>query len=476
MLKTSFNNILFNGFDSNCSEKLPQSFQDNHNVYWITNKTRYLKNPNVRQINNLHIGPLPPKKKKSIHLQAFKQYEEEYFYLLNRLYPYLGYIPKWEKRIILNRQISYWDDVLTNNKIDLFIGSNLPHEIHDYVINRLCILRSIPTLYYYQVFQNCMVLVDKISQIKNLVKGTGSSNAKQNCEGIELFIYNLNKLTNEDYVPPFYMDPKVISREQNNRDKKKNLQKKIPLYKRLGNPINYQYTFNEHLYKRGMKVYQALLSRTYNDAALNSIPSQKYLYFPLHLQPEMTTCPQGGKFYNQLEIIKKISTLLPPNIFLAVKENPKQTWICRSYNFYKTLKQNDKVKILGTNVNSSELIKASIGVVTVTGTAGWEAIFANKPVIAFGYASFSPIEGVYRISKDLDIVEAINLLLDGTIYPGISKEMFFEQLNTISTLAVSSQYYFDNSVIKDNETNITNLLKLLESNRYSLKLDPVHNS
>lgn len=468
MPKTTFDNILLNGFDSECSEKIGESFHKNHNIYWITNKTRRLVNPSINQINNLNLGLIPPKKKKSIFHDAFKEFEEEYFYLLNRLYPYIGVIPKWEKRIILRRQISFWDDVLTQHKIELFIGSNLPHETHDYVINKLCKLRNIPTFYYYQVFQNCMVIVNEISQISDLVGKVNSNDSTRNAEGIELFIQNLRKVTNKSYTPPFYMNPKVLSREKNNRQNRKNLVKKTTVYKRLINPINYQYILNKHLFKKATKLYQALLSKTYNNAALNGIPSQKYLYFPLHLQPEMTTCPQGGKYYNQLEIINRVSELLPKNIILAIKENPKQTWICRSYKFYNVLKQNKKIEIISTAVDSSDLIKASIGVVTVTGTAGWEAIFSNKPVIAFGHAAYSQIEGVFPIIEESDIKEALRQLLEGRIFSGINKEEFFQKLNAVSSLAVSSQYYFENSVIPDKETNLANLLGLLKSNESGL--------
>lgn len=456
-------NVLINGFNSPCSEAVPVSLKWVSNVHWITDTPRNFKEIDITIINNRKLGVIPPRANKSPYQKKFEPLKEEYYFLLKRLYPYLGIIPKWGKRKILQRQIDYWDNYISQNKIQLFIGSNLPHETHDYIINQLCKLRNIPTLYFYQIFQNCSVIVDKIEQIPTHLDKVPYTNDSSLSKGIELFVQNLKNKDEDNYEQPFYMKETKIVQEQQNRKRKAAIRESKPLIQRILSPISYQYILNKFVLKRVYAIVERSLKKQYSSSALNQIPSNEYIYFPLHLQPEMTTCPQGGKYYNQLAIINKISKFLPEGVVIAVKENPKQTWIGRSRHFYKSLIQNKKVRLICTSLNSDKLIEASIGVITITGTAGWEAIYSNKPVIAFGHASYSAIEGVYQINEDVDIEEAISLMVKNKIYPGVTKSVFFNKLNKVSTCATVSQYYFDNSILTDHTTNSTNLLELLEN-------------
>jgi hypothetical protein len=47
------------------------------------------------------------------------------------------------------------------------------------------------------------------------------------------------------------------------------------------------------------------------------------------------------------------------------------------------------VVLVSPSVSSRELIKKTLAVITVTGTAGWEAIVNDKPCVYFGYPWYS---------------------------------------------------------------------------------------
>ncbi len=138
---------------------------------------------------------------------------------------------------------------------------------------------------------------------------------------------------------------------------------------------------------------------------------EKYVYFPLHLQPELTTSSVGGVFADQLLAIEALSAWLPPNYFVYLKENPKQTEKQRGPLFYKRLKALKNVRLLSRNQNSVELIQNSVAVATITGTAGWEALFHKKPVIIFGAAWYREFSGVFNFNPKLKFDEVINTQL-----------------------------------------------------------------
>ncbi len=124
------------------------------------------------------------------------------------------------------------------------------------------------------------------------------------------------------------------------------------------------------------------------------VVGERFVYFPLHLQPELTTAALGGVFADQLLAVEALSAWVPQGCFLYLKENPKQTEKQRGSNFYQRLRALPNVRLLGCQENSADLIRNSVGVATITGTAGWEALFLGKPVLVFGAAWYREFPGV----------------------------------------------------------------------------------
>lgn len=143
-----------------------------------------------------------------------------------------------------------------------------------------------------------------------------------------------------------------------------------------------------------------------HDAEVGPRPNAPYFYFPLHYQPEATTSPYGGLFADQLSAIQAVASSLPDGVILVVKEHPSQ-FMRRMHGhggryrgYWKEIKEFKNVVIVDVKESSEELIKNCIGVVTVTGTAGWEALVNGKPCILFGNAWYSECSGAYRADHD----------------------------------------------------------------------------
>ena len=112
--------------------------------------------------------------------------------------------------------------------------------------------------------------------------------------------------------------------------------------------------------------------------------SQKYLLFPLHLNPEYSTLVQGGLLQDQLVIIELLAKSVPSDWIVYVKEHPATIMAkLRPRNFYKKINDIPNVEIAPIDSDVHTIISNSEMVVILTGTSGWEAILRRIPVIAF---------------------------------------------------------------------------------------------
>ncbi|WP_411870135.1 hypothetical protein [Vulcanococcus limneticus] len=124
-----------------------------------------------------------------------------------------------------------------------------------------------------------------------------------------------------------------------------------------------------------------------------------YVYFPLHLQPEMTTHLLGGIYSNQLLAIERLRGWLPSDVRIVVKENPKQTYRERSRLFYELIAGLPNVALAPISYGSRQLIDKAVAVATISGTAGFEALQAAKPCILFGNTWYQDFPGVLRVCR-----------------------------------------------------------------------------
>lgn len=58
--------------------------------------------------------------------------------------------------------------------------------------------------------------------------------------------------------------------------------------------------------------------------ALRVPPTGDFAYFALHYQPERTTVPEAGFYFDQIRAVRRLAAALPTGWILAVKEHPRQ--------------------------------------------------------------------------------------------------------------------------------------------------------
>jgi hypothetical protein len=131
-----------------------------------------------------------------------------------------------------------------------------------------------------------------------------------------------------------------------------------------------------------------------------------FVYFPLHLEPEMNVHVMGRSFFNQIDAIQALLDTLPEGWTILLKENPKQGYVHRGDAFYQRLRMLPRARFVADEMSSARLIEQSRLVATIVGTAGYEALLAGKPCIHFGDAWYAGLPGAFRFDEGMD-VEAI---------------------------------------------------------------------
>ena len=183
---------------------------------------------------------------------------------------------------------------------------------------------------------------------------------------------------------------------------------------------------------------------------------EKFVYFPLHFQPELTTVPQGGVFGDQALAIEMLRAALPTDVAIVVKENPKQGAFHRENTFTSRLKQLENVMLLHPSFSTEILEQSCLAVSVVTGTAGWEAIRDGRPCICFGHAWYLDCPGVHKFTRDLDLQG----VLDNPPVQATS-EAFLNDLISRSHEGVVYEFFQDNDDPDVEEKNFSALTELM---------------
>lgn len=349
-----------------------------------------------------------------------------------------------ERDELFKRQLSYWESVLNKLSVDCVVFSNAPHLPYDYPLYLVAKKMNIKSVMF-NVTSICgwhYVTYDLGGCALKKMFVTASENEMRSIYDEAVVPFNYF-----EHRKPWYL--KKQDEEQKNLKlklqsvlglstiffflvslKKMVKSKSVSLsafyysgkwsslkfyrgkYER--NPVDFIKA--SQLKRRSLKIKKLLKKEYLSVSEVFDTKSMKYIYFPVHYQPELTTTPLGGDASDQFYVIRKISKSLPKGYMLVVKEHPSQfsnsLWgeQGRSLGCWKLVSELENVILCDMEIGSISLIKDCEAVVTVTGTAGWEAIVNDKPCVIFGGAWYQNFPCVVKAS--IDCIElAINEVL-----------------------------------------------------------------
>jgi hypothetical protein len=137
---------------------------------------------------------------------------------------------------------------------------------------------------------------------------------------------------------------------------------------------------------------------------------ERYVFYPLHYEPEMSTMVLAPFYVNQTALIENMAKSLPVGYKLYVKEHPLMIG-ARPVSYYRSLSKIPDVRLIDPSASPYELIKNARLVIVITGTVGWEALLLEKPVITLGRVFYNRLEAVGKARSANSLPELINEML-----------------------------------------------------------------
>jgi hypothetical protein len=322
-------------------------------------------------------------------------------------------IPYLTRKLWYLRHLQFWNAYLTRNRINLYISAWIPHEIPDIILYHLCKARGIPVLYF-----DITVLRDVSfagSDVRHAAPQIGNRYE-------ELLVQYAGSAPDSILLgEPFASYERALLPEAGEHPALVGVS--LPTYwsqlQRLAwqRPVALLRYALKSLTPAGLvRAFWAMIrwtalwraDRFYDRHAELPDLARPFVYLPLHFQPEISTLPMGGAFADQILVARILQASLPDDILLYVKEHPQRSsWTNRSIAYYEDFLQLAKVRLVPRTFDTFALREHCAAVATITGSAGFEALFRGKPVFLFGSCYYQYARGVFPIRSVCDCEAAV---------------------------------------------------------------------
>ena len=322
--------------------------------------------------------------------------------------------------------LRHWNAVIDLLGIDLVISAVAPHRVYDYVLYLVCKDRGIPFITFHYSF--CIERVFATRDINTIGDKFDAGYRKYLQQ--RLTVDNLpeeirreydrmamdytvaapsymkkHDASNRRYSNPFFMVRFFLKKWISVR-KKGHRTPLNAMMKVRNRSVHDEHQPLPYLLKVWVSAtgFRKKLRETYQAYVTEPVPGEKFIFVPLHYQPEATTSPAGDIFVNQFLVVQTLLTNTPDDYYIYIKEHPQQFqshllgYTSRILEFYSDLAANPRVRFMPLEWNSFRLMKDASAVATVTGTVGWEAIRHQIPVIVFGVIWYEKCPGVLRVT------------------------------------------------------------------------------
>ena len=429
-------------------------------------------------------------------LSRFSQYETTALRIMDRMDSGDSFSYEERRRFFL-QQVMYWSNVVEYFEPDLVFFTESPHSVAQFVLYAVCVERRIPIVMFATTSLPSRVYVrakieDPPRSLNELC--AGSQNAlEQEAPSLAPDIMEHVRCIKGNYSEgePWYMRRQREIQQATNytsRLRKLILIHRWPRYaaNRVLRLLHLRIVQRNSLklpgksledsafslwqwtaYRYHASSFKRRLKARYTELSSASSVSEKYIYVPLHYQPERTSDPEGGAFGDQWLLVNFLVQAVPSDWFIYVREHSSQFHSRlyghqgRTRDYYEQILALGKVRLIPLDESSFQLIDGSEAVATLTGTAGWEAILRGTPVLVFGSAWYRDCEGAFEIRTIQDLRDAIAKIQKGNPLDGLKVTAYLEAIAKQTVRAYLNPSVSRGSSLSTDE-NLSSLIEALD--------------
>lgn len=394
---------------------------------------------------------------------------EQIFHRMVDFYDFNGrQFTSLERRNLFYANLNYYLHILKTNNPKLVIFTDSPHSPHDVLFAQLCEDKGVPIIMVRETIvirgrnfiQKNLFQSPELFTSKNFIKSNNTKLTSDLINYIEkskinIFSYQRNIFRrNHELIYPknniyvYFLNTSNIFFNSivNIKTLKyilKRIISKIINFKRFHEVVYFQKEISDSLKIKnksfaifpltGLKneiiqiktdLYKTILRGEYRKYEMKvENLSKKFIYFPLHYQPEATTYPFAGLYMDQEVVIRMVSNCLPSDCRLVIKEHPdtfnlsRESWVKGSYsrdiNFYRRISNIKNVDFIQMDISPIQLIQNSIAIVTLNGQSAIQSVINNKPALQFGNAWYQGLDGIIKISTIKELEYGLDMIFDG---------------------------------------------------------------
>ena len=295
--------------------------------------------------------------------------------------------------------------ILSQNRINLVLFFELPSNFYDTILYQIAQSSNVKCLILTQsIFPNKFFSLNSIEEFGNLPpipeefahlsdtvyepaasghnsQGNKDQNRRKQSEiatrtSFNLFLYLLTH------------NPSQLSRFSNISKTVKRMRTLALSFPSWNNPFSSLFHIN-HLSK-----FESLFEfeiTHYVDLGRN------FVFFPLESQSAPPA--QEQMYSDQLLAVERLTTILPKDCLVYLKEHSIQTGQARGSVFFQRLRRIPNVRYIPSSAINSELTSQAAFLATVAGNAGWDAIYNGKNVLVFGKPWYRKFPGVVEFNE-----------------------------------------------------------------------------